>query len=110
MILRPPRSTIFPYTTLVRSTSLIVVTAINGFTGTINYAVTSTQPTGCAASVSAAGLISVTCSPLPSASFTVTVTGTAAAASTLSRAVNGAAGVMVSTNTFTVSLDRKSVV
>src|SRR3989454_862467 len=86
-------------------TSQITVTAINGFTGTINYAITSTQPTGCAATVSAAGLISVSCSPLPSSSFTVTVTGTAAAAATLVRSVNCAAGVSVSVGAdFSVSL------
>src|SRR3989454_1180392 len=88
----------------VAGSSQITLTAINGFTGAVNYAVTSTQPAGCTATVSSAGLISATCNPLPSASFVVTVNGTAASASTLSRAVNGAVGVTVGSNSFTVSL------
>src|SRR5947199_497566 len=66
----------------VTSTSTITVNNINGFSGTVALALTSTAPTGCTVTLSGS-VVSVNCSPV--ATFTVTVTGTSGS---LSRTVN----------------------
>ena len=86
----------------VPASSQIMITPLNGFLGTVDYVVTSTQPPGCnasiypiAAPVGATILLSLICNPLPSSGFIITVRGTAAAALTVSRDVNGADGIHV---------------